>query len=85
MPTTAVVYSEDIFNLCGYFNLSIITDSFTHSSPESDIVFQSIDKLLGGMHGVHIRDQGVFTNKNLDHGNTRVNGRCIQKDCICDY
>ena len=46
MPTTAVVHSENILNLVGNFNLSIITDYFTHSSPKSDVVFQSIDKLL---------------------------------------
>ena len=44
-PTTAVVHSEDVFNFVGKFNLSIITDKFAHSSPKSDIVFQSIDKL----------------------------------------
>ena len=44
-PTTAVVHSEDVFNFVGNFNLSIITDKFAHSSPKSDIVFQSIDKL----------------------------------------
>ena len=37
------------------------------------------------MHGVYIRDQGVFTNKKLSNGNTRVNGRGIRKDGICGY
>ena len=57
MPTTAVIHSEDVFNVVGNFNLSIITDKFAHSSPKSDVVFQCIDKLLGGLHGIHIRDQ----------------------------
>ena len=61
MPTTAVIHSEDTLNLVG--NLSIITDQFTHSSPESSIILQSVDKLLGRVHGIHIRDQRVFTNK----------------------
>ena len=64
MPTTAVVHSEDVINFVGNFNLSIITDSFAHRPPKSDLVFQSIDNLLGGLHGIHIRDQGVFTNEN---------------------
>ena len=63
MPTTAVVHSEDAFNFVGNFKLSIITDQFTHSSPKSDNIFQNVDNLHGGMHGVHIRDQGVITNK----------------------
>ena len=32
MPTTAVLHSEDVFNLVGNFNLSIITDKFANSS-----------------------------------------------------
>ena len=56
MPTTYVVHSEDIFNPVGNFNLSIIADYFTHSSSESDIIFQGIDKLIGAMNTIHIRD-----------------------------
>ena len=56
MPTTYVVHSEDIFNPVGNFNLSIIADYFTHSSSESDIIFQGIDKLIGAMNRIHIRD-----------------------------
>ena len=72
-------------NFVGNFDLSIITDSFAHSSPRSDVVFQSIDKLLGGWHGIYIRDQGVFTNQNLCCGNTRVNDRSVREDGVCSY
>ena len=37
------------------------------------------------MNGVYIRDQGVFSNKTLGHGNTRVNGMSITKDGVCGY
>ena len=37
------------------------------------------------MHRVHVRDQGVLTNKTLSHGNTRVNGMSVRKDGICSY
>ena len=60
MPTTAVIHSEDVFNFVGNFNLRKITDQSAHSSAKSDVVFQSTNKLLGGLHGIHIRDQGAL-------------------------
>ena len=54
MSAIAVAHSEDVFNFVGNFNWSIITDDFAQSSPKSDVVFQSVDKLLGGLHGVYI-------------------------------
>ena len=41
--------------------------------------------MLGGMHRIHIRDQRVFTNKSLGHGNSIVNGMGIREDGICGY
>ena len=37
--------------------MGIITDELTHSPPKSDVMFQGIDKLLGRLHGVDIRDK----------------------------
>ena len=65
MPTTAVVDSEDVFDFVRNLNLGIITDELTHGSPESDVIFQGISRLLRRLHGVDIRDQRVFANKNL--------------------
>ena len=37
------------------------------------------------MHGIHIIDQGVFTNEKLCHGNTQVDGRSVRVDGVCSY
>ena len=62
IPTIAVVHSEDIFYFVRYLCLGIVTDELTHSSPESDVIFQVIDRLLRRLHGVDIR-KGILPTK----------------------
>ena len=52
-----------------------------HISPKSDVVFLSIDKLLGGLHGIHTHQRPG--SKTLSHGNTRVNGKSVREDGVC--
>ena len=77
-----VVHSEHALEFVGSLNLGIITDELAHSSPKSGVICQGIDKLLGGLHEVDIRYQGVFASKMLY---TRVNCCSIRKDGICGY
>ena len=84
MPTTAVVHSEYVFDFVRNFNLSIVTDELTHSSPEPDVIFQGIDKLFGRLHGVDTSDQRIFANKELGHCDTRVNSWSIREDFVCN-
>ena len=63
IPTTTLVQFEDVLNFIGDFNLSIITDEFTHSSPKLNIILQSVYKLFGGLHTLYIRHLGVLANK----------------------
>ena len=56
MPTTAVIHSEYVFYFVRNLYKGIVADEVTHGSPKSDIIFQGIDKLLGKLHGVDIRD-----------------------------
>ena len=54
MPTTDVVHSEDGLDFVGNLNLGIVTGELAHSSTDSDVIFQGIDKLLEGLHGLDI-------------------------------
>ena len=83
METTAVVHSEYVFDLIRNFNSGIVTDGLTHSCPESDVIFQGMAKLLGGFHGVDVRDPGVFAIDDLGNCDARVNSWSIREDGVC--
>ena len=85
VQTTAMAHSEDIFWFVRNFYLCIVTDKLTHSSTKSDVIFEGADKLLRRLHGVDIRDQGIFANKDLSHHDTRVDGWGIREYGICGY
>ena len=85
MPTTAVIHSEYIFYFVRNLYLSIVTGEDTHSSLRSDGIFPGVDKLLRRLHGVQIRNQGIFANKDLGHGDTRINGWIVRGEGVCHY
>ena len=83
MPTTAVIHSEYVFYFVRNLDLDIVADELAHSSLISDV--KDIDKCLGRLHGVDIRDQRIFTNEDLGHCDTRVNCWSVREDGVCGY
>ena len=63
MSSTAVVHLEYVIDFVRNIDLGIVADEFICSSPELDVMFHGIDKLLGRLHGVDIRDERVFAMK----------------------
>ena len=78
-----VVGPEDVLDLVGDLIFERITDELVHSTMSTNIVFQSIDKLLPRPHRVDIRDQRLFTSQKLYLFNTAVHSRGVRVDCAC--
>ena len=57
-------------------------DKFGRGSPETYVVFESVDELFGELHGVDVNHISVHTNENLATSATVVNGRCVTVEFV---
>ena len=63
-------------------NQFVIRDKFCRGSPETYIVFVSVDELFGELHGVDVDHISVHTNGDLATSATIVDGRCIAVEFV---
>ena len=71
------VDTEEFEGAAGNFKLSAVRDKLGRSSPETYVVFECVDKLLGELHRINVDDISVHANKDLATSGTVVNGWCI--------
>jgi hypothetical protein len=60
----------------------MVTEEAARGTAAADIVFESVRKLFLSLHAMHIDDEGGGTTKELCHGGTVVNGRCVRENGV---
>ena len=73
----SVVDTEKFEGVTGNFHLSAVRDKLGRSSPETYVVFECVDKLLGELHRVNVDDISVHANEDQATSGTVVDGWCI--------
>ena len=59
-----------------------IGNEFGRDSPETYVVFESVDELFGELHRINVDHISVHTNKNLAKSATVVDGRCVTVEFV---
>ena len=82
LPVADAKGMQNVLNLVANLNLCTVTDQLVHDSLFTDVIFESVDKLLVCLHPIDISYQGLCTNKELGGSSTRVNSGSIRENRI---
>jgi hypothetical protein len=82
LPIGNVEGMKDVLNLLTDFNLGTVRNELSRSTTASNVILQSIDKLLVSLHAFNITNKGLGTDEKLHIRVTTVNGWSIGVNSI---
>ena len=85
MPSGYAIDTEEFEGTSRDFDLSAIGDEFGRGSPETYVVFESVDELFGELHRIDVDHISVHTNEDLATSAAVVDGRCITVEFVKSY
>ena len=82
LPSGYAIDAEEFEGTSRNLDLSSIGDEFGRGSPETYVVFESVDELFGELHRINVDHISVHTNENLATSATVVDGRCVTVEFV---
>ena len=82
LPSGYAIDTKEFEGTSRDFDLSSIGDEFGRGSPETYVIFESVDELFGEFHRVDVDHISVHTNENRATSATVVDGRCVTVEFV---
>ena len=82
LPSGYAIDAEEFEGMSRNLDLSSIGDKFGRGSPETYVVFESVDELFGELHRIDVDHISVHINENLATSATIVDGRCVTVEFV---